>query len=109
MISFYYSIYTCLGHPFNYGKAEFSKELVETDRKWMLQFTNGDQGLFYHLLNNKLISGNRIKPLDGGLGGVIEGLKLLEEGKVSHSQLHLIHTPHRSKSLSHTPRFLERK
>ena len=48
----------------------------------MLQFTSGDQGLFYHLLQNKLITGNRIKTLPGGLDGIIEGLKLLEEGKV---------------------------
>lgn len=49
----------------------------------MLQFANGKEGLFYHLLSNKLISGNRIKTLEGGLGGIIDGLKLLEEGKVS--------------------------
>lgn len=76
------SIYTSLGHPFTYGKAEFGKDIVEPDRQWMLQFTSGDKGLFYHLLENKLISGNRIKTLSGGLDGVIEGLKLLEEGKV---------------------------
>lgn len=57
--------------------------MVEKDREWMLQFTSGDKGLFYHLFENKLISGNRIKNLEGGLEGVIEGLKQLEEGKVS--------------------------
>jgi hypothetical protein len=77
-----HSIYTSLGHTFKYGKAEFGKEVVDPDRKWMLQFTSGDQGLFYHLLHNKLISGNRIKVLDGGFNGIIEGLSLLEEGKV---------------------------
>lgn len=84
-IPLHFSIYTSLGHPFNYGKAEFGKDLVDTDRKWMLQFANGDQGLFYHLLENKLINENRIKSNEGGLAGVIEGLKLLEEGKVSSS------------------------
>jgi hypothetical protein len=73
-----------LGHPFNYGPAKFEKELVETDREWMLQFTSGDKGLFYHLLANKLVSGNRIKTLDGGIGGIVDGLKMLEEGKVRH-------------------------
>lgn len=76
------SIYTCLGHPFNYGKAAFDKKAVETDRAWMLQFTTGDQGLFYHLLDSNVVQGNRIKTLPGGLAGIIDGLKLLEEGKV---------------------------
>ena len=76
------SIYTCLGHPFSYGKAAFDEKTVETDRAWMLQFTTGDQGLFYHLLDSKLVQGNKIKTLPGGLAGIIDGLKLLEEGKV---------------------------
>ncbi|KAN0064811.1 Zinc-binding oxidoreductase alcohol dehydrogenase [Thecaphora frezii] len=79
--------YTCLGRPFSYGKAEFGKEIVEKDSAFIKKWLNGDQGVFYHLFKNKLISGNKIKHLEGGLRAIPEGLKYLQEGKVSGEKL----------------------
>lgn len=55
---------------------------MQTDREFILPFTRGDQGILSRLLAAKLISGNRIKSQQGGLDGVLNGLKELEEGKV---------------------------
>lgn len=81
-------IYTCLGHPFAYGRAEFKEEQVHADRDFMIKFANGNQGIFYHLLKNKLVNGNRIKVFgQGKLDGISEGLDLLEKGQVSAEKL----------------------
>jgi NADPH:quinone reductase-like Zn-dependent oxidoreductase len=80
--------YTCLGHPFAYGRAEFKEEQVHTDRDFIVKFANGNQGIFYHLLKNKLITGNRIKVFgQGNLDGILEGLEQLEKGQVSGEKL----------------------
>ncbi|EPQ30442.1 uncharacterized protein PFL1_01968 [Pseudozyma flocculosa PF-1] len=79
--------YTCLGRPFTYGKAEFGQDIVDKDSAFIKQWLNGDQGLFHHLFKNKRITGNKIKHMEGGLHAVTEGLKYLQEGKVSAEKL----------------------
>lgn len=80
--------YTCLGKPFSYGRAEFKEEQVQADRDFIIKFANGNQGIFYNLLKNKLITGNRIKVFgQGKLDGILEGLDQLEKGQVSGEKL----------------------
>lgn len=57
------------------------------DRQFIEQFASGSEGLLHHLLETNQISGNRIKAASSGLEGTLEGLKLLESGKVS-TKLH---------------------
>lgn len=79
--------YTALGRPFNYGKAEFDKERVTADSNKMKEWLNGDKGHFYTLFKQGLLRGNRIKEMQGGLQGIPEGLKYLQDGKVSAEKL----------------------
>lgn len=80
-------IYTALGRPFSYGKAEFPQEKVDTDSAFLKQWLNGDQGHLYTLLKQGLVKGNKIKSMSGGLKGVPEGLQYLQDGKVSAEKL----------------------
>lgn len=79
--------YTALGRPFNYGKAIFDEQRVTADSTLMKEWLNGDQGHFYTLLQKGLVRGNRIKEMPGGLEKVTEGLKYLQDGKVSAEKL----------------------
>lgn len=79
--------YTALGRPFNYGKAVFDEAQVTKDSNFMKQWLNGDQGHFYKLLQKGLLRGNRVKEMSGGLEGIPEGLKYVQEGKASAEKL----------------------
>lgn len=74
-------IYTCLGHTFAYGKAEFGQEQVTNDKKFIEQFTSG--GLFAHLWSTGQVTGNRVRREGSGLEALLPALSLLEQGKVS--------------------------
>jgi len=75
------SAYALLGKPFNYGPAEFKEDFVKSENKKLQPFTSG--GILRHLLRNELIKGNKMKKMDGGLESVPQGMKYMEEGKVS--------------------------
>ncbi|SNX84284.1 related to toxD gene [Melanopsichium pennsylvanicum] len=79
--------YTALGRPFNYGKAVYDQERVSADSTLMKQWLNGDKGHFYTLFKQGLVKGNRIKEMHGGLEAIADGLKYLQEGKVSAEKL----------------------
>ncbi|PWZ02354.1 GroES-like protein [Testicularia cyperi] len=80
-------VYTALGHPFSYGKAEFPQSVVEADAKSMAEWLNGDAGHFHTLFSKGLITGNKIKKMDGGIEKITEGLQYLQDGKVSAEKL----------------------
>ena len=79
--------YTALGRPFTYGKTTFGEEQVTADSNKMKEWLNGDKGHFYTLLQKGLVRGNKIKEMSGGLSGIPEGLKYLQDGKVSAEKL----------------------
>ncbi|EST05610.1 Alcohol dehydrogenase, C-terminal [Kalmanozyma brasiliensis GHG001] len=79
--------YTALGRPFNYGKAVYDQATVEADSKKMQEWLNGDKGHFYTLFKQGLLKGNRTKEMQGGLEGINEGMKYLQEGKASAEKL----------------------
>ncbi|SPO25308.1 related to toxD gene [Ustilago trichophora] len=79
--------YTALGRPFSYGKAVYDHQRVTADSNLMKQWLNGDQGLFYTLFKNGLVRGNKIKQMSGGLEAIPQGLKYLQDGKVSAEKL----------------------
>ncbi len=53
----------------------------------MKEWLNGDKGHFYSLLQRGILRGNKIKKMDGGLDSINEGLKYLQDGKVSAEKL----------------------
>ena len=79
--------YTALGRKFNYGPAVFDEERVTADSNKMKEWLNGDQGHFYTLFKQGLLKGNKIKEMEGGLEGIPEGMKYMQEGKVSAEKL----------------------
>ncbi|KAJ1029198.1 hypothetical protein NDA18_002825 [Ustilago nuda] len=79
--------YTALGRPFSYGKAVFDEQCVTADSNLMKEWLNGDHGHFYTLFSKALVRGNRIKEMSGGLNRITEGLKYLQDGKVSAEKL----------------------
>ncbi|ETS64856.1 hypothetical protein PaG_00825 [Moesziomyces aphidis] len=80
--------YTALGRPFTYGKAAvFDQDRVSADAALMKEWLNGDKGHFYSLLQRGILRGNKIKKMDGGLDSINEGLKYLQDGKVSAEKL----------------------
>ena len=79
--------YTALGRPFKYGRAEYDETRVTADKNLMKEWLNGDQGHFYKLLKKGLLRGNRIKPMQGGLDKIPEGLRYVQEGKASAEKL----------------------
>lgn len=79
--------YTALGRPFNYGRAVYDEDRVTADSALMKEWLNGDEGHFYHLFQKGLLRGNRIKEMSGGLEGIPEGLKYVQEGKASAEKL----------------------
>lgn len=79
--------YTALGRPFSYGKAVFDQERVTADSNLIKEWLNGDQGLFHTLFQRGLVRGNKIKEMSGGLEAIPEGLKYLQDGKVSAEKL----------------------
>jgi hypothetical protein len=94
-----YSAYALLGKPFNYGPAEFKEDFVKSENEKLQPFTSG--GILRHLLRNELIKGNKMKKMDGGLESVPQGMKYMEEGKVSRplwSATHLLARSSQSRS-----------
>ncbi|KAJ9479196.1 putative zinc-binding dehydrogenase [Pseudozyma hubeiensis] len=79
--------YTALGRPFNYGRATYDQDRVTADSNLMKEWLNGTQGHFYTLFKQGLLRGNRVKEMSGGLEGIPEGLKYLQEGKASAEKL----------------------
>lgn len=80
-------VYTALGRPFSYGRAVYDQDRVTADSELMKEWLNGNQGHFYHLFKQGLLRGNRIKEMPGGLEGIPEGLKYVQEGKASAEKL----------------------
>ncbi|GAC94107.1 potential zinc-binding dehydrogenase [Pseudozyma hubeiensis SY62] len=80
-------VYTALGHPFNYGRATYDEDRVTADSNLMKEWLNGTQGHFYTLFKQGLLRGNRVKEMSGGLEGIPEGFKYLQEGKASAEKL----------------------
>ena len=74
-----------MGKPYTYGKAVYDEATVQAENAAIQPFTTG--GLLRHMFAHKLIVGNNIKKMDGGLAGTIEGMKYLQEGKVSAEKL----------------------
>ncbi|CEH18277.1 Zinc-binding oxidoreductase [Ceraceosorus bombacis] len=78
-------VYSVLGHPFAYGKATYDEATVSAENAKMQAFTS--QGIFRHLFASGLLRGNVIKHMDGGLSGIPQGFKYMQEGKVSLEKL----------------------
>lgn len=74
------SVYAVLGHPFAYGNATFDDATVSEENAKLQPFTT--QGIFRHLFASGLLRGNVIKHMQGGLAGIPQGLKYMQEGKV---------------------------
>ncbi|KAK0525855.1 Zinc-binding oxidoreductase alcohol dehydrogenase [Tilletia horrida] len=72
-------IYSALGHAFTYGRASFSQEQVDADKKNLAVFLSGD-GIFTALFAKGWVKGNKTVTLEGGLHGIMDGLKRLKEG-----------------------------
>lgn len=79
--------YTALGRPFNYGRATYDQDRVTADANLMKEWLNGKQGHFYQLFQQGLLRGNRVKEMPAGLQGIPEGMKYLQDGKVSAEKL----------------------
>ena len=65
----------------------YDQDRVSADAALMKEWLNGDKGHFYSLLKRGILRGNKIKKMDGGLDSIPEGLKYLQDGKVSAEKL----------------------
>ncbi|KAE8246717.1 hypothetical protein A4X13_0g5661 [Tilletia indica] len=72
-------IYSALGHPFKYGRSEYSEEQVSEDKRNLAPFFSGD-GLFTALFAKGLVEGNKIVLCEGGLHGILDGFKRQKAG-----------------------------
>lgn len=74
-----------MGNAYSYGKAEYDEATVKAENEKIQPFTTG--GILRHLFAHKLLQGPNVKKQQGGLAGTIEGMKYLQEGKVSAEKL----------------------
>lgn len=80
--------YTLLGRHFSFGKwVPGTPEEMQRDHEWFQPWAAGEQSILHNLLKQRLLKGNRIKKMEGGLNGIEEGMNLLQSGKVSLEKL----------------------
>lgn len=81
-------VYTFLGREFKFpGFGKFPQDLLDRDHAFIAPWVAGEGSIVNNLMAKRLIKGNKIKRQSGGLDKIPEGMKLLEEGKVSAEKL----------------------
>ncbi|WFD31184.1 hypothetical protein MSPP1_002218 [Malassezia sp. CBS 17886] len=80
-------LYTTSGREINTLGAHFDEAYCQEDMRYLGEITSGKKGILHHLLATRLLKLNPAKLMPDGLEGVLKGLDLLRQNKVSGEKL----------------------
>lgn len=80
-------VYTTLGRELKFGGWPVTKEDLVQDKKFIQPWVAGQDSIVHNLMAKKLVRGNKIKKMDGGIDSIEKGMDFQQSGQVSMEKL----------------------